>query len=93
MAQEARGSGYVLVIFAVVAAAAALFFGYVGAKLIYLAASFGKDVPLEEGATMVFGLLSYVSVVTAAVLFPFIAIAAAAIAWLCWKTGMSRARA
>jgi hypothetical protein len=86
-----RGSAPLLIVLALVAAAAALFFGYTGARLIYVAASFGNDVPLERGAPMVFGLLSYLSVVTAAVLFPFISLAAAAIAWLCWKTGTARA--
>lgn len=93
MGEAAKGSGYILIFLALVATAAALFFGYVGAKLIYLAATFGSDVPLEPGAPMVFGLLSYISVVTAAVLFPFISLAAAAVAWLCWKTGTARAAA
>ncbi|HTM07504.1 MAG TPA: hypothetical protein VL754_03860 [Verrucomicrobiae bacterium] len=92
MGEAAKGS-YVLIFIALVAAAAAIFFGYVGAKLIFLAATFGNDVPLEQGATMVFGLLSYLSVVTAAVLFPFVSLAAAAIAWLCWKTGTARTAA
>jgi hypothetical protein len=86
-----RGAASLLVVFALVAAAVALFFAYTGARLIFLAASFGNDVPLDRGAPMVFGLLSYLSVVTAAVLFPFISLAAAAIAWLCWKTGTARA--
>ena len=91
MVREDRGAAPILMVVGVVAAAVALFFGYTGARLIYLAASFGNDVPLERGAPMVFGLLSYLSVVTAAVLFPFISLAAAAIAWLCWKTGTTRA--
>jgi hypothetical protein len=91
MAWGNRGSAPLLIVLALIAAAAALFFGFMGARLIYLAASFGNDVPLERGAPMVFGLLSYLSVVTAAVLFPFISLAAAAIALLCWKTGTARA--
>lgn len=90
MAEAVKGAGSILILLALVAAAAALFFGYVGVRLIYLAATFGSDVPLEQGATMVFGLLSYISVVTAAVLFPFLSLAAAAIAWLCWKIGTAR---
>ena len=93
MGAAVKGSGYLLIFIALVAAAVALFFGYVGAKLIYLAATFGSDVPLEQGAPMVFGLLSYISVVTAAIVFPFVSLAAAAIAWLCWKTGAVRAGA
>jgi hypothetical protein len=92
MSVAGRGAASILIVFALVAAAGALFFGYIGARLIYLAASFGNDVPLERGAPMVFGLLSYLSIVTAAVLFPFLSLAAAAIAWLCWKTGSARAR-
>jgi hypothetical protein len=91
MGEAAKGSGYILVFIALVAAAAALFFGYIGVRLIYLAATFGSDVPLEQGAPMVFGLLSYISVVTAAVLFPFLSLTAAAIAWLCWKIGTAAA--
>ena len=90
MRTETAGPNYVLVFVALVAAAVAVFFGFVGAQPVYLAATFGKDAPLQPGATMVFGLLSYISVVTAAIIFPFIALAAAAIAWLCWKTGTSR---
>lgn len=90
MKTEDKGAGYVLVFLALVAAALALFFGFLGAQLVYLAVMFGKDVPLEQGATMIFGLLSYISIVTAAVLFPFIALAAAAVSWLFWKIGTSR---
>ena len=90
MRTEATGSSYVLIFLALIAAAVAVFFGFIGAQLVYLAMTFGRDAPLEHGATMVFGLLSYISVVTAAIIFPFIALAAAAIAWLCWKTGTSR---
>jgi hypothetical protein len=90
MRSEAKGPRYILVVLALIASAAALFFGFLAAQYVYLAVMFGRDGPLEPGVTMVFGLLSYVSVVTAAVLFPFIALAAAAIAWLCWKTGTSR---
>jgi hypothetical protein len=90
MRTEATGSSYVLIFLALIAAAVAVFFGFIGAQLVYLAMTFGRDVPLEQGATMVFGLLSYISVVTAAIIFPFIALASAAIAWLCWKTGTSR---
>ena len=90
MRTEAKGAGYILVFLALIAAAVAIFFGFIGAQLVYLAVMFGREAPLEPGATMVFGLLSYISVVTGAVLFPFIALAAAAIAWLCWKTGTSR---
>jgi hypothetical protein len=79
-----------MVLFAIIAAAIAVYCGFVGVRLIYLALTFGRDAPLEQGPSMVFGLLSYISVVTAAVVFPFIALAAAAIAWLCWKTGTSR---
>jgi|GEM_PF-2394483 hypothetical protein len=93
MASAAKGSANILLFISLVAAAAALFFGFMGARLIYLAASFGNDVPLEQGAPMVFGLLSYLSVVTAAVLFPFISVGSAAIAWLCWKTGTMRSGA
>jgi len=93
MGAAAKGSGSILIFFALVATAAALFFGFVGVRLIYIAATFGNDAPLEQGATMVFGLLSYISVVTAAVLFPFLSLAAAAIAWLCWKTGTAGATA
>jgi hypothetical protein len=90
MRNEAAGSSYVLVFLALIAAVVAVFFGFIGARLVYLALTFGRDVPMEQGATMVFGLLSYISVVTAAIVFPFIALASAAIAWLCWKTGTSR---
>lgn len=90
MRTEAAGSSYVLVFLALIAAAVAVFCGFIGARLVYLALTFGRDVPMEQGATMVFGLLSYISVVTAAIVFPFIALASAAIAWLCWKTGTSR---
>jgi len=90
MSTEAKAAGYLLVFLALLASAVALFFGFFGAQLVYLAVMFGRDVPLEQGATMIFGLLSYISVVTAAVVFPFLALAAAAIAWLCWKTGTSR---
>ncbi len=90
MSAEGKTAGYLLVSFALIASVAAVFFAYIGAELVYLAVSFGRDAPLEGGPAMVFGLLSYISVVTAAVLFPFIALAAAAIAWLCWKTGAAR---
>ncbi|HEY1373810.1 MAG TPA: hypothetical protein VGH50_15165 [Candidatus Binatia bacterium] len=90
MRTEATGSSPVLVLLALIAAAIAVYCGVVGARLIYLAMTFGKDVPLEQGPPMIFGLLSYISVLTAAVVVPFIAVAAAAIAWLCWKTGTSR---
>jgi hypothetical protein len=90
MRTEATRPSYVLVLIALVAAAIAVYCGFVGARLIYLALTFGRDAPLGQGAPMIFGLLSYISVVTAAVVFPFIALAAAAIAWLCWKTGTSR---
>jgi hypothetical protein len=90
MRNEAAGSSYVLVFLALIAAVVAVFFGFIGARLVYLALTFGRDVPMEQGATMVFGLLSYISVVTAAIVFPIIALASAAIAWLCWKTGTSR---
>lgn len=91
MRSEATGSSNVLLLLAVIAAAVAVYCGFVGARLIYLALTFGRDGPLGEGPPMVFGLLAYISVVTAAVLFPFIALGSAAIAWLCWKTGTSRA--
>jgi len=90
MRTAAKGASYILVFLALIAAAVAVFFGFIGARLVYLAVTFGRDAPLEQGPTMIFGLLSYISVVTAAVLFPFIALASAAIALLCWKTGTSR---
>ncbi|HEY1269442.1 MAG TPA: hypothetical protein VGH16_19440 [Candidatus Binatia bacterium] len=93
MRTEATGSSYVLLLLALIAAAIAVYCGFVGARLIYLALTFGREVPLAQGPPMVFGLLSYISVVTAAVVVPFIALAAAAIAWLCWKTGTSRVTA
>lgn len=91
MVPAGRGAASILIVLALMAAAAALFFGFTAARLIYIAASFGNDVPLERGVPMVFGLLSYLSIVTAAVLFPFLSLGAAAIAWLCWKTGSARA--
>lgn len=82
--------GYVLIFVALVAGAIALFFGYFGAQLIYLAATFGSEAPLDRGVPMVLGILSYISVVTAATLFPLIAVVAAAVAWLSWKAGRSQ---
>jgi hypothetical protein len=70
---------------AVVASAIALFFGYYGAVLIYLAAKFAAGAPIGQGMDIIFGVASYITVVTAAVFVPLIAVVAAAIAWLCWK--------
>lgn len=79
-----------MIFLARIAPAVALVYGYFGAKLIYLAATFGGDAPLDQGVPMVLGILSYISVVTAATFFPLIGIVAAAIAWLCWKAGRSQ---
>jgi hypothetical protein len=85
-----RTLGYVFVFLSLAASAIALFFGYYGAKLVYLAAIFGGQGSLGQGISIVLGVLSYISVVTAAVLFPFVTVAAAAIAWLCWKASKRR---
>jgi hypothetical protein len=91
VAQQSRLLGYVLIVIALIASAVALVFGYFGAKLIYLAATFGGDAaPLDRGVPMVLGILSYISVLTAATLFPLIAVVAAAIAWVCWRAGRSQ---
>jgi hypothetical protein len=90
VAQQSRLLGYVLIVTALIASAVALVFGYFGGKLIYLAATFGGDAPLDRGVPMVLGILSYISVVTAATLFPLIAVVAAAIAWVCWRAGRSQ---
>jgi hypothetical protein len=87
---SARGAGYVFTLLALIFLAVALFFGYYGAQLIYLAATFGSQGSLGQGAAVVFGVLSYISVVTAAVLFPFLTLIAAATAWLCWEAARRR---
>jgi hypothetical protein len=79
---EARPSpvlGYLLLTLAFVAAAGALFFGYYGVQLVYLAATF-------EGE----GSLGHVGMYIAAIVFPFIALIAAAVAWISWKAGKRR---
>jgi hypothetical protein len=83
---RSRASGYLLILIALAAAAVALFFGYHGARLIYFAAIFGGRGP--QGVDIALGFFSYVTVLTAAVIFPLIAILAALIACLCWGVGL-----
>jgi predicted benzoate:H+ symporter BenE len=83
-------AGYVFMVLALIASAVALFFGYYGAQLIYFAATFGGQSSPDQGASVVFGVLSYLSVVTAAALFPFLTLIAAATAWLCWEAARRR---
>jgi hypothetical protein len=85
MAQPSRVLGYGLLFLAFIASVIALFFGYYGAKLVYLAAIFGSESSLGEGMSIVLGVFSYLSVITAAALFPIIAVVAAAIALVCWN--------
>jgi hypothetical protein len=85
MAQPSRALGYGLLLLALVASVIALFFGFYGAKLVYLVAIFGREGSLGEGMSIVLGVFSYLTVVTAAVLFPCIALVAAAIALVCWN--------
>ncbi|HEY2989043.1 MAG TPA: hypothetical protein VGL11_15025 [Candidatus Binatia bacterium] len=89
-AQPSRALGYLFLSIALIAAAIALFFGYYGAKLVYLAAIFGGDASLRPGMETVLGILSYISVVTAAVIFPFVALIAAAVSVLCWRVALRR---
>ncbi len=89
-ATSARAAGTIFVALALAAAAVALFFGYYGARLIYLAASFGEQGPIDRGVPIIFGILSYLSVVTAAILFPFVTLAAAALSWLSLKAAQRR---
>ncbi|HEX9445959.1 MAG TPA: hypothetical protein VGA73_17700 [Candidatus Binatia bacterium] len=89
---RSRAFGYLLFIIAFSATAVALFFGYHGARLIYIAAVFGDQGPLNQGMDIALGLFSYITVVTAAVLFPLIAVVAALIAWLCWGVGLGMMR-
>ena len=90
VAQSSRAFGYFLVAIALIASAIALFFGYYGTKLVYLAVRFGSGGTLGHGAEIILGILSYLSVVTAAVLFPLIAVVAGAVALLCWTAALRR---
>jgi hypothetical protein len=89
-ARPSRALGYLFLSIALIAAALALFFGYYGAKLVYLAAIFGSDASLGPGVETIVGILSYISVVTAAVFFPFVALIAAAIAVVCGRAALRR---
>jgi hypothetical protein len=71
--------GYLLLTLSVAAAAVALFFGYYGVQLVYLALTFKGE-----------GSLGRVGMYIAAILFPFIALIAAAIAQLSYKAGKRR---
>ena len=90
MAQPSRAPAYLFLFFALIASAVALFFLYYGAKLVYLVAIFGSEASLGQGMSIVLGVFSYLTVVTAAVLFPFIALFASAVAWFSWKAGKRR---
>lgn len=85
---HSRALASLLILVALAATAIALFFGYHGARLAYIAAMFGGQTPLSQGMDIALGLFSYITVLTAAVLFPLIAIVAALIAWLCWGVGL-----
>jgi hypothetical protein len=77
--QPSRVLGYVLLIISLVATAIALFFGYYGVQLVYLALTFKGE-----------GSLGHVGMYIAAILFPFIALIAAGVAWVSWKAGKRR---
>ena len=89
---HSRALGYLLILIALVATAIALFFGFHGARLAYIAAAFGAQGPFNQGPGSAPGFFSYVTVLTAAVFFPLIAIFAALIAWLCWAVGLRMIR-
>lgn len=77
-AQEppSRALAYLFLFNSLVAFAVALFFGYYGVQLAYLAGTFERK-----------GSLTHAGMYLAGVLFPFVALTAAAIGWLCWKAG------
>jgi hypothetical protein len=71
-----RGFALAMFVLAALLGAAALFFGYYGARLILAAATF-------EGE----GSLGHVGMYIAAVLFPFLALVAAGLAIIAARTG------
>src|SRR5258706_15514304 len=85
---RSRAFGYLLFIIAFSATAVALFFGYHGARLIYIAAVFGDQGPLNQGMDIALGLFSYITVVTAAVILPLLALVAPVVAGVCVGVGL-----
>ena len=89
---QSRTLGTLLILIALAATVIALLFGYHGARLVYIVTVFGAQGPFNQGMGSAPGFFSYVTVLTAAVFFPLIAILAALIAWLCWAAGLRMMR-
>jgi len=85
-----RAGGYGLLAASLIALAVALFFGYHAARLVYLFVLFGDEASSPRNVSVLLGIFSYLTVVTAAGVFFAIALIAVAIAWLCWKAAKRR---
>jgi hypothetical protein len=82
MSGGARLLGYLLGVIAMIAGAAALFFGYFGVQLVYAAATFRGE-----------GSLGHVGMYIAAVVYPIMAVICGSVAWFAGRAARRRLRA